>query len=71
MNTYQSEEMALFKKFGRDDISSSSQVKASVARGIRGEGQIEAALVARGIEDTSRGLLQINAPQIAGIRSES
>lgn len=27
--------MALFKKFSRDDISSSSQVKASVARGIR------------------------------------
>ncbi len=27
--------MALFKKFSKDDISSSSQVKASVARGIR------------------------------------
>ncbi|GAX82218.1 hypothetical protein CEUSTIGMA_g9646.t1 [Chlamydomonas eustigma] len=27
--------MALFKKFSREDISSSSQVKASIARGIR------------------------------------
>eukprot|EP00798_Chlamydomonas_sp_ICE-L_P008762 gene8762-33625_t len=27
--------MALFKKFGRDEVSQSSQVKASVARGIR------------------------------------